>query len=81
MTSRREVRYAILVLQASPRMGSLVRNTCSEPLWVDSASSWPSSVQDKVLSPEMMEHIKDYLKTDMLLQETKHTKYLKLAEA
>ena len=39
VTSRREVRYAILVLQASPRIGSVVRKTWSDPLWVDSASN------------------------------------------
>lgn len=63
MTSRREVRYAILVLQASPSMGSLVKKTCSEPLWVDSASNWPSSVQDKVPNPEIIDRIKDQSKT------------------
>lgn len=71
MTSRREVRYAILVLQASPRMGSLVRKTWSEPLWVESASNWPSSVQDKVPNPETIDKIKDYSKTDTLLQANK----------
>lgn len=67
VTSRREVRYAIFVLQASPSMGSLVRNTWSEPLWVDSASNCPSSVHDKVPNPEIIDKIKDYSKTNILM--------------
>lgn len=81
MTSRREVRYAILVLQASPSMGSLVRKTCSEPLWVDNASNWPSSVQDKVLNPEIIDKTKNYSKTNILLQAKKQMFLLKLPEA
>jgi hypothetical protein len=54
VTSRREVRYAILVPHVSPRMGSLVRKTWREPLCVDSASNWPSSVQDKIPNPEII---------------------------
>lgn len=81
MTSRREVRHAILVLQASPSMGSLVRKTWSEPLWVDKASNWPSSVQDKVPNPEIIDKIKDYSKTNVLLQANKQIFSLKHPEA
>lgn len=81
MTSRKEVRYAILVLQASPSTGSLVRKTWSEPLWVDSASNWPSSVQDKVPNPEIINKIKDYSKTNIMWQANKQIFSLKLSEA
>lgn len=52
VTSRREVRYAIRVLQVSPRTGSFVKKTWRDALRVDTANSCPSSVQASWSTPK-----------------------------
>ena len=53
VTSRSEVRYAIRVLYESPRIGSFVKKTWTNPRFVDTASNCPSSVHDSWSNPKI----------------------------